>query len=805
MFKNYIKTALRNIRRNKLYSVLNIAGLALGVTCSLLILLYVQDELSYDKFHTKSDRIFRICTVIDLKDRHMNFASTAHVQGPMFKDEFPEIEDFVRFNYYGSRRVIKYKDRSFTEEKFIWVDNSIFNIFSFKLLKGDPEGALVEPNTVVITEEMAKKYFGQEDPLGKNLSVHNDTLYMVTGVMENVPMNSHFRPDFFASFSTLELTPTGNAAEDLMSNIDYITFVLLREGIDYKKLEGKFVGFVERILRPLLEAYEGEARYELDPLPSIYLRSERQGELERTGDIAYIYLFSGIGLFILLLACLNFMNLSTARSANRAKEVGLRKVVGAQRQQLIKQFIGESMILTIIAFIIALVFVALSMPVFNSISGKVLTMEYFTKLQFVGGFISLFVLVSLIGGSYPAFFLSAFRPVEVLQGRLKRGAKSSVLRVTLVSLQFTVSIVLIIGTFMVDKQLNFVRNRKLGYNKDHVIALRIRNEDTQKKYEAIKTELLRHPNILSVTASSSLPLGRNSFSAHHAVGKPESELTMLFSQIVDEDFIETYNIEVVKGRNFSKDFPTDRQEAVIINEAAVRKLGWHENPLGQQIEIFMSLEEKKRFKVVGVVKDYHFESLHKEIEPLILYNSNPHGGNYYRISMRTTPERIQETVAFVKSKWQEFDSQYPIEYVFLDEQYDELYRTEERLGQLFGYFTTLAIIIGCLGLFGLSAFNAEQRTKEIGIRKVLGASIPGVILLLVKEFTKWVLLAIVIAWPLGYFIMNNWLQNFAYRTSLEFGTFLLAAALALVISIITVIYQAMRAAIANPIDSLRYE
>jgi putative ABC transport system permease protein len=805
MFRNYIKTAIRNIRRNKLYSVLNVAGLAIGVTCCLLILLYVQDELSYDRFHEKADRIFRVATIIDLKDRHMNFASTAHVQGPMFKDEFPEIENYVRFNYYGSRRVIQYKDRSFTEEKFIWADNSIFEIFSFNLLKGNPESALVEPNTVVITEEMAEKYFGQEDPVGKNLRVHNETLYMVTGVMENIPMNSHFRPDFFASFSTLDLKPTGNPAEDLMSNIDYITFVLLREGTDYKELEGKFMGFVERILKPLLDAYEGEARYELDPLTRIYLHSERQGELEQTGDIAYIYLFSGIGLFILLLACLNFMNLSTARSANRAKEVGLRKDVGAQRRQLIKQFIGESMILTITAFVIALVLVTFTMPLFNSISGKTLTMEYFTKLQFVAGFFCLFVLVSFIGGSYPAFFLSAFRPVEVLQGRLRRGTKSSVLRVALVSLQFTVSIVLIIGTLMVDKQLNFVRNRKLGYNKDHVIALRIRNEETQKKYEAIKTELLRHPNIMSVTASSSLPLGRNSFSAHHAVGKPESELTMLFSQIVDEDFIDTYDIEIVKGRNFSKDFPTDRKEAVIINEAAVRKLGWQDNPLGQQIEVFMSLDKKKRFKVIGVAKDYHFESLHKEIEPLILYNSNPFGDNYYRISMRTAPERIQETVAFVKSKWNEFDSQYPLEYVFLDEQYDELYRAEERLGRLFGYFTTLAIIIGCLGLFGLSAFSAEQRTKEIGIRKVLGATIPGVIVLLVREFTKWVLLAVVIAWPLGYYIMNKWLQNFAYRTSLEFGTFLLAAALALIISVITVVYQAARAAIANPIESLRYE
>ncbi len=805
MFKNYIKTALRNIRRNKLYSLLNIVGLSIGIACCLMILLYVQDELSYDRFHAKANRIYRVSTIIDLKDRHMNFASTAHVQGPMFKEEFPEIENYVRFNYYGSRRVIQYKDRSFTEEKFIWVDNSIFEVFSFKLLKGNPEDALVEPNTVVITEEMAEKYFGKEDPIGKNLRVHNETLYMVTGVMENIPMNALFRPDFFASFSTLDLKPTGNAAEDLMSQIDYLTFILLREGTDYKQLEGKFEGFVQRHLGPLLEAFDGKARYELDPLTRIYLHSNRQGELERTGDITYVYLFSGIGMFILLLACLNFMNLSTARSANRAKEVGLRKVVGAQRRQLIRQFIGESMILTFVAIFLALLLVAFSLPLFNSISGKVLTMAYFTKIQFIGGLIGLFVFVSLIGGSYPAFFLSAFRPVEVLQGRLKKGTKSPFLRISLVSLQFTVSIVLIIGTLIVDKQLDFMRNRKLGYDKDHVIALRIRNEETQKKYETIKNELLKHPNILSVTASSSLPLGRNSFSAHHAVGKPENELTMLHSQIVDEDFIDTYNIKIVKGRNFSKDFPTDRQEAVLINEAAVQKLGWHDNPLGQQIEVFLSLDKRKRYRVIGVVQNYHFESLHKEIDPLILYNSNPHGGNYYRISMRISPERIQETVAFVKSKWNEFDSQYPLEYVFLDEEYGRLYRDEERLGQLFGYFTVLAILIGCLGLFGLSAFSAEQRTKEIGIRKVLGASIPGVILLLVKEFTKWVAVAVLIAWPVGYTIMNTWLQNFAYRIHLEFSTFLLAAMIALLISIITVIYQASKAALANPIDSLRYE
>ncbi|MDH5385525.1 MAG: ABC transporter permease [Candidatus Aminicenantes bacterium] len=805
MLKNYIKTALRNIRRNKLYSLLNTIGLAIGVACCLLILLYVQDELSFDRFHDKADRIYRVCTIIDIKDRYMNFAAAAHVQGPMFKDEYPEIENYVRFTYYGSRRVVRYKDREFSEEKFIWIDNSIFEVFSFKLLKGNPEDALVKPNTVVITEEMAEKYFGDEDPIGKNLQIHNDTLYMVTGVVENIPSHSHIRPDFLASFSTLDLKPSGNIAADLTGSIDYFTYVLLREGTEYKELEQKFVEFADRHLGALMKSFEGTVKYELEPLTSIYLHSERQGQLERTGDMTYVYLFSGIGLFILLLGCLNFMNLSTARSANRSKEVGLRKVVGAQRLELIKQFIGESMILTLIAIVLALFFIGFSMSVFNSISGKSLTMAYFAKPQFLLGLGGLFLFVSLIGGSYPAFFLSAFRPVEVLQGRLRRDSKSSVLRVTLVSVQFTVSIVLIIGTLVVSKQLNFVRNKKLGYEKDHVIALRIRNEETQKKYETIKNELSRHPHILKVTASSSLPLGRNSFSAHHAVDKPEGELTMLFSQIVDEDFLDTYNIEVVQGRNFSKDFATDRQQAIILNEAAVKKFGWQDNALGQQIEVFLSLNERKRYTVIGVVKDYHFASLHEEIQPLILYNANPHGGHYYWISIRTLPERIQETMTFVKSKWKEFDSQYPLEYVFLDEQYDSLYRAEERLAQLFGYFTAVAILIGCLGLFGLSAFSAEQRTKEIGIRKVLGASIPGVILLLVKEFTKWVLAAVLIAWPVGYYIMNIWLQNFAYRINLEFGTFLLAAMLALIISIITVIYQAARAAIANPIDSLRYE
>ena len=805
MFKNYVKIAIRNLLRNKLYSFLNIAGLAIGIACCVLILLYVQDELSFDRFHEKADRIFRVNSHFFISERTMHFATTAHVQGQMFKDEYPEVENYVRFNQYGLRRVIRYKENTFYEEKFIYADHTLFDVFSFKLIKGNPKDALVKPNSLVVTEEMAEKYFGSDDPIGKDLRVNIDTLFKVTGVMENIPKTSHIRPDFFASFSSLNLEPTGNAAQDMLSNIDYLTYILLREGADYKEFEQKLVGFIDKYIGAVLKGLGGSARLEVQPLTRIYLHSDLDSELERTGDISYVYLFSGIGLFILLLACLNFMNLATARSANRAKEVGLRKVVGAQRFQLIKQFLGESMILTFIALILSLLLASLTMPIFRNISAKDLTMGIFSNPVLMAGLLALFFVVSIIGGSYPAFFLSAFRPVEVLQGKLKRGAKSSILRIVLVSLQFTVSIVLIIGTLIVHKQLNYIRNSKLGYDKDHVVALRIRNPETQKKYEAIKSELLRHPNILDVAASSSLPLGQNDFSAHHAVGKPEDELIMLFGQIVDEDFIDTYKIEMVQGRNFSKEFPTDPEEAIIVNEAAVKKLGWQDNPLNKEIERFTSLTTRKKHRIIGVVKDYHFQSLHEEIQPMILFNAVVYGGNYDRISVRVRPENIRETIGFIESKWAEFDSQYPLEYVFVDDQFDSLYRSEERLGQLFGYFTALAILIGCLGLFGLTSFTAEQRTKEIGIRKVLGASVPSVIMLLVREFTKWVLLAVLIAWPIGYFVMKTWLQNFHYRISLGFDTFLLAALLALIISIITVSYQSIRAALANPADSLKYE
>ncbi len=803
MLKNYFKITLRNISRNKMYSALNIVGLAIGLACCILILLYVHDELSYDRFHDNADSIYRVVPTITTSERTMYLAINAHVQGPMLKNEFPEVLEYVRFSGYG-QRVMEYENISFSEERFLYADESVFTVFSFDMILGNPEEALVNPNTIVLTKDMAEKYFGSDDPMGKSLKVNHNALFTVTGVIKNIPSASHIKPDFLASFSTLGLEPSTNIAEDLLSSMNYYTYILLQEGADYLEMEKKFTEGINRYIGTMIETLGGSIELGLQPLTKIYLHSDRELESEQMGDITYVWLFSGIGLFILLLACLNFMNLSTARSANRAKEVGLRKVVGANKSQLVRQFLGESMILTFISFILAIALVLILMSFFRNISGKDILINSLLNPIILVGFVGLFLIIGLIGGSYPAFFLSAFRPVEVIQGKLKKGAKSSVLRIVLVSFQFVVSIILIIGTFTVNTQLKFVRSKNLGYDKDHVIVMQMRNTETRQKYEAIKESIQRNPNVINVSASTTSPLGTSDFSAHHAVGKPEDEISMFWAQMVDDNYIDTYKMEIVQGRNFSKDFTSDKEEAIIINEAAVKKLGWQDDPINQQIERFTSVTTRQPYTVVGVVKDYHFQSLHQQIEPMMLYYTSPYG-SLSMLSIRVRPENIQETITFLESTWEQFDSQYPFEFSFVDDQYDALYRTEVRLGKLFSYFTTLAILIGCLGLFGLTSFTTEQRTKEIGIRKVLGASINGIIYMLVRDFTKWVFLAVIVAWPVGYLVMNKWLNNFAYRANLGIWIFLSSAFLAFAISIVTVSFQSIKAALTNPANSIRTE
>lgn len=805
MLLNYIILAFRNIFRNKLYSFLNISGLAIGIASCLLVMFYVNNELKYDKFHEKSPVIYRLTTRFYIQDRIMNLATTSYLQGPMVKDEFPEVEDFVRFTRYGTSRIIKYGEKTFAEDKFLWADNSLFNIFSFKLKKGDPKHALIEPNSVVITEKTAKKYFGDEDPLGKELLVHNKDLYKVTGVLEKYPQTSHLHPDFIASFCSLNMYSTNDIANDLVGNVDYYTYLLLREGSEPTQIEKKLEEFKEKYIGVLLQRLGCEADYNLQSLAKIYLYSQKENELEATSNINYIYLLTAIGIFILILSSLNYMNLSTARSANRTKEIGLRKVVGAHRSQLILRFLIESMLLTLISVVLAILLVYIMLPVFKSVSGKDLSMNYFLDPVIALGLFGLFIILGIISGSYSAFFLSSFRPAEVIQGKLRSKTGHAYMRVILVSVQFTISIILIIGTLLMNKQQNFMRTIRLGYEKDNIISLKLRNSETRKKCDSIKREFLQNPDVIKVSASMHIPLGTNMFSAHHPVGKPQDEQIMLYGQIVDQDFLETYGLELISGRNFSREFPNDPQESIIINQTAARELGWQNNALGKEIEMIMSLEDRIKYKIIGIVKDYHFQSLHEKIHPIALYNSSPFGERFNKISARIAPGKTGDVMAFIAAKWKEFDPLYPLEFIFIDDQYDSLYRSEERLSKLFMYFTILAIIVGCLGLFGLSSFSAEQKTKEIGIRKVLGATVTGIILLMLKEFMKWILLAVLIAWPLAYFLMNSWLQNFAYRIKPGLDIFLLSSLLALLVAFFTIIFQSVRASIADPVDSLHYE
>ncbi|MFC1732169.1 ABC transporter permease [candidate division KSB1 bacterium] len=805
MLKNYFKIAFRNLIRHRLYSFLNIAGLAVGIAACILILLYIQDELSYDTHHENAENIYRISAGAELANQPMfHFAPTSHIVGPMLNELYPEITGYTRIENYGSRRVVRYNDRSFYEDRFLWADSTLFSVFNLPLSKGNPGTALVAPNSVVITGEIAAKYFGDEDPMGKNLIVHSDTEYTITGVLEPIPYTTYIRPDFIGSISTSDYQPSENVSSDLLSNFNFQTFLILEDGVSVQEFEAKLESFVDEYAGEILESLGGWFRYELQPLTDIHLHSNYDWELDATSDIAYVYLFSGIGLFILLIACLNFMNLTTARSANRAKEVGLRKVVGAYRAQLIVQFIGESLLLAVIALGVAMLIVSVSLPYFNVIADKELTFNVVNNPVLLTGLLGLLAFIGIIGGSYPAFFLSSFRPVQVLRGTIQRGAKSTAMRIALVSLQFAVSITLIISSLITNDQLHYLRAKPLGYDKSNVVWFLLRAEETRNKYEAIKQELLEHPNILQVSASGNLPLGQSSDTVHHPVGAPEDFTVHSTIHLADEDFIDLYNMEIVSGRNFSKEFATDFENAAILNETAVSVFGFGDDPIGREVEFFTSAETREKKRIIGVVRDYHFKSLHEEITPLLIYNSFP-WGVYDTISARISPDNVTETVDFLKEKWTEFDNQYPFEYGFVDDEYDELYRAEERLGRLFEIFTALAIIIGCLGLFGLASFTAEQRTKEIGIRKTFGASAPSVIALLIKEFTKWVMISNVIAVPAGFLIMDNWLQNYAYRIEIGFAPFVFAAVIALLIAVLTVGYQAVRAALSNPVNALRYE
>ncbi len=799
MIKNFLKTAVRNILKYKGYTVINISGLAIGIACSILILLYVRNELSYDEFFDKSDRIFRLVDSGTIRGNPLSVAQTPSIWAGSLQNDMPEVEKIVRLKPPDSQWLIKYENRVFYEKGFVYADSSVFDVFNYEFVKGDPETALIGPNKVVITEETAVKYFGDDDPVGKILNGDNTYDFMVTGVIKNVPQNTHFHFDFLASYATLETNPNmyGGLLTNWMNHRIY-TYILLHKEATQEQFESKLNGFVEKYLSQILQNSGIELNPYLQPLTSIHLHSHLETEMEPGGDMGYIYIFSIIAFFVLMIACINFMNLATARSANRAKEVGLRKVVGALRKQLLWQFLTESVFLTFLALVIALILVQIILPSFNNITAKSLGLaDYFSTGNFVS-IIGLTLFVGLVSGSYPAVILSGLQPVQTLKGIYKSGSKSSVLRKVLVIVQFTISIILIIGSLIVNGQLDFMRTKDLGFEKNNVIHIPMSDPILRTSYHPYKNRLNQNSFIENVTASSNGPgYGPFGLNVARVEGSAPDEGMDCRVMTVDFEFFETLNIEFLKGRAFSREFSTD-STACIINETAARKFGIEDvNTKG-----FLR-GNNTVVPVIGIVKDFHIQSLHNTIEPLQFFLVNEQ--SFSHIFIKYKPENAQTVMEHLSRTWGDTYPNYPYVNSFVDEDFENLHRIVLNMQVLVGYFTAIAIFISCLGLFGLASFMAEQRKKEVGIRKVLGASSPNIVMHLSKEFVLFTVLANIIAWPVGYYMMNKWLENFAYKINIGVQVFLISAVVAFAVALLTVSYQAIRAALANPVKSLRYE
>ena len=792
MIKNYLTVAIRNIARNKTFSAINILGLAIGMACCILILLYVQDELSYDQHHENAHRIYRVVVKTKIDGVMRQSPVTSLPMGPALATDYPEVIEAVRF--YGGddpRMLVGDQYGHFFYEDDLWfTDPNFFQVFTFPLRKGDPETAFLEPYSVVITEAVAQKYFGEQSPIGQILSF-NDKEFKVTGVLKDTVHNSHFPFDLLAS----PIPPKPN----FWFNHEFYTYLLLQQNGSAGELEAKLPDFIERHAGKEYKVLGRPITYFLQPLTDIHLYN-LEGEMSPNGDIRYVYLFLSIALFVLILACVNFMNLSTARSATRSKEVGMRKVVGANRTQLIRQFMGESILLALLALFFAIALVEVSLPAFNAFTQRELVLDYTGNWHVVLTLLGVVLFAGLLSGIYPALFLSAFQPVEVLKSTLRRGLKTSNSRKTLIVFQFVISIILIIGTVVVYDQVDYIRNKKLGFDKEHVIVMPDPGEQVTERYRSI---LLTYPNVLNTSRSGSVP-GRG------APARPfrpfsdnaNTDRFMMNYLDVDHEFISTYGLELIEGRDF---ISSEKYGTFMLNEAAMQKFGWT-SCVNQKLEEVYPTEEGKvkvavRGDVVGVVKDFHYKSLHHDIEPLIIRLVS--WFEYFAIRIRS--DDIAGTLGFLKTQWKEIAPNKPFDYFFLDDDYDKLYRTEEQIGTLFGLFSILAIFVASLGLFGLASFTAQRRIKEIGIRKVLGASVSNLVLMLSKEFALLVGLANLIAWPIAYYAMNRWLQDFAYRIDLEIWAFVLSGLLALLIALTTVSYQAWKVARTNPVDALRYE
>ncbi len=806
MIKNFFLTAFRNVFKNWTYSIINILGLSTGLAAIIYIALFVQFELGYDKLHDKADQIYRVGVYGMMMNNEINQAVTSAPMAEAMIRDYPEVMNACRVKESGDW-LIRYEDKKFNEKKFLFADSTFFDIFSFKLLEGNPKTVLTEPRSVVMTQTGAKKYFGNENPVGKLLKVESDTvLYKVTGLMEDPPENSHFHFDLVGSLVTLRASQN-----TFWVSHNFYTYILLKEGTSASQFELKMQGMVEKYVGPQIEqalgikmdefAASGNSfSYFIQPLLDIHLHSDLQYEIETNGNILYVYIFISIAIFILVIASINFTNLSTARAANRSKEVGIRKVVGAMKEQLVVQFLTESFIITLVSLGVAIVLLELFMPILNNVVQIPLQMSYFGCWYIVPMLFGLILLVSLMAGSYPAFFLASFRPVAVLKGKLKLGAKSGTLRSVLVVTQFVVSVFILLSTYTVSSQLKYMLNKDLGFERENMLMIR-RSDALRTKMEAFKAELRNLPVVENVTNASSYPGVNFSNNAFFLEGESTSNTYLLNQSWVSYDFGKTFGYELVEGRFFSKEFPTD-SNGIIINEAAVKSLGL-EDPLGKIILSPWRGNEFLKRPVIGVVKDFNFKSLHTTIEPAA-FTLMP--GNWEGVvCVRLNSENVNGAISQIQGVWESFETGYPFEYFFFDDHLNELYQAEQRTNNIFILFSALSILIAFLGLLGLISFITQQRKKEIGIRKTFGSTSANIVYIISKEIFKLIVFASVLAWPIAYWLMNNWLEDFSYRVGINYLMFILIPILTIILSLLTVIYQTVKAALKNPAETLRYE
>ncbi len=792
MFKNLIKTALRHILKHLGYSFLNILGLTLGITSAIFLIIYVSDEVSYDRYHEKANRIYRVSSTIKEPDDQFTWIVAQLPFGPQVAHDYPEVESVVRF-IPMNRALYKYQDKEFNEENFFFVDSTMFDVFSYKVLKGEVKSALLAPKKIILTEKIANKYFGKSDPIGKTLTSGADT-YEVTAVIQDVPTNSHFRFDALAARNNL---PKNIGS---WGNFGVFTYILLPAKTDVKAFEKKLEGMYDAYMKTIFESLKITIKYHLEPLTRIHLYSTNAQEPEPTGSITYVYIFGIVAIFLVLIAAMNYMNLATARSASRAREVGLRKVVGSRRSPLVMQFLSESMVFTFISLILSIILIIILLPKFNLLAAKSFTLGILHSPVVLLSLFAVVIIVGIFGGSYPAFFLSRFSPVTVLKGEITQGSAGSLFRKILVIIQFSVSVIMIICTLVVFRQLKFMKTMDQGFDQKNVIELQL-NGDMARKYTVLKQILRENQNIKYVTSTSN-PVGSGSGKVIFQVETDQgmSNRGINFT-IVDYDFIKTLGIKMASGRDFQEDMPSDTIAGVVVNETFVKRMSWAE-PIGKKVTLGQAPNYFINGRVIGVMKDYHQTGMYNGIESLLLVY-RPRNTNVVYVKLSGLENT--KTLSFIENKWKEIFPDQPFGYQYLTERFNGQFVADEKRGLIFTIFTILAILIACLGLFGLASYMVEQRTKEIGIRKVFGANESIILKLIARDFLILVTIGIIIATPTAYYFMHNWLKNYVYRTNIGATLLIIAALLTIIITFVTISYKAYQASVMNPARSLKNE